>query len=268
MTDILMPQCGICAHRGADDTHPENTLAAFREAIRLGAHMIEFDVALTSDGHPVIMHDSTVDRTTNGTGRISELTFDAIRQLDAGMKKNLHFAGEQVPTLDEVLDIMPHNIWLNIHIKGGREVGKITARAVLKHGCIHQAFLAVGDDAMEGARSVDPDVRICNMENQGYDTRYVDETVAKGCGFIQLYGSMVSREDLERLKIVNVRINYFVSNNASEVRKLLSEGVDFVLVDKVEEMLEAARTIGVKPQDFSIGRHSRNQKKLSTDSAD
>jgi glycerophosphoryl diester phosphodiesterase len=219
--------------------------------------MIEFDVALTRDGHPIIMHDPTVDRTTNGTGWISELTFDAIRQLDAGMKKNLHFSSEQVPILDEVLNIMPQNIWLNIHLKGGREVGEITARAVLKHGCIHQAFLAVGDDAMEGARSVEPDILICNMENQGYDTRYVDETIAKGCGFIQLYGGMASSEDLERLKTANVHIYYFDSNNASEVRKLLSEGIDFVLVDKVEEMLEAARTIGIEPQNFSIGRHRR-----------
>jgi len=68
-----LPQRGICAHRGANNTHPENTIAAFKEAIRLGAHMIEFDVQMSKDSVLVIMHDKTVDRTTNGHGLISDV---------------------------------------------------------------------------------------------------------------------------------------------------------------------------------------------------
>ena len=83
-----MPSRGICAHRGASDTHPENTLAAFREAIQLGAHMIEFDVALSKDGQLVLMHDTTVDRTTDGDGPVSELTLAELKKLDAVGSKN------------------------------------------------------------------------------------------------------------------------------------------------------------------------------------
>jgi glycerophosphoryl diester phosphodiesterase len=83
-----MPSRGICAHRGASDTHPENTLAAFREAIRLGVHMIEFDVALSKDGQLVLMHDTTVDRTTDGDGPVSELTLAELKKLDAVGSKN------------------------------------------------------------------------------------------------------------------------------------------------------------------------------------
>ena len=83
-----MPSRGICAHRGASDTHPENTLAAFREAIRLGVHMIEFDVALSKDGQLVLMHDTTVDRTTHGNGPVSELTLAELKKLDAVGSKN------------------------------------------------------------------------------------------------------------------------------------------------------------------------------------
>ena len=79
-----MPTRGICAHRGASDSHPENTIAAFREAIRLGAHMIELDVTLSSDGKLVLMHDHTVDRTTDGNGRVEELTLADLKKLDAG----------------------------------------------------------------------------------------------------------------------------------------------------------------------------------------
>ena len=88
----------VCAHRGASDTHPENTIEAFREAIRLGAQMIEFDVALSRDGKLVLMHDSTVDRTTNGKGPVSQLTLEELKKLDAGVYKAKHFAGATVPT--------------------------------------------------------------------------------------------------------------------------------------------------------------------------
>ena len=78
---IEMPTRGICAHRGASDTHPENTLAAFHQAIRLGAQMIEFDVASSKDGQLVLMHDATVDRTTDGQGLVSDLTLSELQML-------------------------------------------------------------------------------------------------------------------------------------------------------------------------------------------
>ena len=91
---IRLPKRGLCAHRGAMDTHPENTLSAFREAIRSGAHMIEFDVRLTADGVPVIIHDPSVDRTTDGEGEVGGLTCAEIKELDAGKWKGPEFEGE------------------------------------------------------------------------------------------------------------------------------------------------------------------------------
>ncbi|MDP7584767.1 MAG: glycerophosphodiester phosphodiesterase family protein, partial [Verrucomicrobiota bacterium] len=79
--------------------HRENTIAAFREAIRLGAHMIEFDVALTGDGKLVLMHDHTIDRTTDGSGRVEEWLLADLKKLDAGSWKNSRFEGERIPTL-------------------------------------------------------------------------------------------------------------------------------------------------------------------------
>ena len=111
-TNHNLPQQGICAHRGENARHPENTLPAFREAIRLGAQQIEFDICRTKDGRLVIMHDLTVNRTTDGEGAVSELTFEQIRKLDAGIKKDLKFAGTKAPTFEETLDLMPENIWL------------------------------------------------------------------------------------------------------------------------------------------------------------
>jgi glycerophosphoryl diester phosphodiesterase len=84
------------AHRGGKVTTPENTLAAFHNAVGLGADVLEFDVQMTVDGHLVVIHDDTVDRTTDGTGLIGEMTLEQIRDLDAGN-------GERVPTFEEVI---------------------------------------------------------------------------------------------------------------------------------------------------------------------
>jgi glycerophosphoryl diester phosphodiesterase len=96
----------VVAHRGASDVAPENTLAAFDAAWRAGADAIELDVQLTADGVPVVIHDETLDRTTNGSGAVGLLTFEALRQLDAGSWFSPEFAGQPVPTLGEVLTLV------------------------------------------------------------------------------------------------------------------------------------------------------------------
>src|SRR5258708_27699405 len=86
------------AHRGEHLHHPENTMPAFEEAVRVGADYIEVDVRTTSDGKLVLMHDGQVNRTTNGIGDVAKLSFDEIRTLDAGIKYGKEFAGTKVPT--------------------------------------------------------------------------------------------------------------------------------------------------------------------------
>ncbi len=95
----------VISHRGEHLHHPENTMPAFQAAIDAGADYFELDVRTTSDGKFVIMHDGTLDRTTNGTGEVYKHTFDEIRSLDAGTKFSPAFAGTKVPTLDEAFDL-------------------------------------------------------------------------------------------------------------------------------------------------------------------
>lgn len=93
----------VAAHRGVPSLAPENTMAGYKLAYDLGADMIETDLKITKDGHIVIMHDNTVDRTTNGTGRVGDLTLEELRALDAGGKFSTEFKGEKVPTFKEFL---------------------------------------------------------------------------------------------------------------------------------------------------------------------
>lgn len=93
----------LIGHRGASAEAPENTMASFTRALALGADGIEFDVQLTSDGHPVVIHDAMLDRTTNGTGPVFDATLDEVRSLDAGRWFGTDFESAQVPLLGEVL---------------------------------------------------------------------------------------------------------------------------------------------------------------------
>ncbi|MFC0271873.1 glycerophosphodiester phosphodiesterase family protein [Metabacillus herbersteinensis] len=108
----------VAAHRGVPSLAPENTMASYRLAYDLGADMIETDLKITKDGHIVIMHDDTVNRTTDGTGRVRDLTLDEIRALDAGIKFGPEFKGEKVPTFKEFLqDFKGKEIVLLVELK-------------------------------------------------------------------------------------------------------------------------------------------------------
>ncbi len=108
----------VIAHRGASEQFPENTLAAFQAAIEMGADSIELDVTLSKDGTVVVIHDDFVDRTTDGSGNVADLTLAELKALDAGSWFGPDHAGEQIPTLQEAMDLTKNRIRLDIELKG------------------------------------------------------------------------------------------------------------------------------------------------------
>lgn len=108
------------AHRGASGHAPQNTLAAFLLAAEMGADGIELDVHLSADGEAVVIHDDTVDGTTDGHGRVSQMGLSELKALDAGAWFDRRFAGERIPTLQEVFDAVGHRVLINIEIKAER----------------------------------------------------------------------------------------------------------------------------------------------------
>jgi glycerophosphoryl diester phosphodiesterase len=116
------------AHRGASGTFPENTLSAFRAAVDAGADMCELDVQLTRDGAVVVIHDETVDRTTDGIGEVAKMTLEEIKRFDAGAKfKGGRVKGERIPTLDEVFSVTSGKCGLNIELKAGGVEAQVAA---------------------------------------------------------------------------------------------------------------------------------------------
>jgi len=244
-----LPQQGICAHRGANNTHPENTIAAFKEAIRLGVHMIEFDVQLSKDRELIVIHDKTVDRTTNGKGKVADLSLSEIKKLDAGSWKNVTYKNEKVPTLKETLEIMPTNIWLNIHIKDNREIGLAVAELIIKTNRIHQSVVACKPATAQAIHNVDKRIKICNMERGTNSTEYVTETISMNFDFIQLKerADFILPALIKELKKNGIRINYYGTNSADKLRLLFEAGVNFPLVDQVNEMIAVANDYGISP---------------------
>jgi glycerophosphoryl diester phosphodiesterase len=121
----------VVGHRGAAARAPENTLASLREARRLGCAWVEFDVMLSRDGVPVLIHDETVDRTTDGKGRVPDLAYDELRRLDAGGRFDARFRGERIPSLEEALDLcLELGLSANVEVKPAAGFERETGRAV------------------------------------------------------------------------------------------------------------------------------------------
>ncbi|HLX38477.1 MAG TPA: glycerophosphodiester phosphodiesterase family protein [Candidatus Binataceae bacterium] len=147
------------AHRGSSGTHPENTIAAFLAAANEGADMCELDVQATRDGAVVVIHDDSVDRTTDGHGAVAALTLAEIQRLDASFKFPA-FRGERIPTLDEVMKATRSKLGLNIEIKEGA-VEREVCELMRTHGALGTSMVSSFEwRALEAVRAIDPNIRI------------------------------------------------------------------------------------------------------------
>lgn len=132
----------VIAHRGASSYAPENTLVAFDLALQMGVRHLELDVDLSSDGHIVVMHDDTVDRTTNGSGPVTSHTLATLRGLDAGSSFGPQFAGERIPTFAEVLERYKGRAHLHTEIKGhSPSLSQRTADLIRQYGMEQQVTI-------------------------------------------------------------------------------------------------------------------------------
>jgi len=139
---MTTPVCMVIAHRGASSYAPENTLAAFDLALQMGVRQIELDVHSSRDDHIVVIHDDTVDRTTNGSGLVASQTLAELRQLDAGAWFGATFAGERIPTFEEVLARYQGRVHLHVELKGHTpSLAQRTAELIRQHGMVGQVTI-------------------------------------------------------------------------------------------------------------------------------
>ena len=219
-------------HRGARGHAPENTLASFTAAIELGAHAIELDVQET-DGRLVVIHDDSVDRTTNGVGPLGDFSYDELRALDAG-------DGQSVPTLDEVLQCIDRRLAVNIEIKGAAIADRVVDAVGRwgRRGWPLQEFLVSSFDHAQlvQARELNPDLLLGVL---------VDESVDEGMRVareLKAYALIPARElvDTEVVRIAHkegMRLLAFTVNEPKEIEKLGTLGVDGLITDYPDRVL-------------------------------
>lgn len=162
----------LMAHRGNSGLAPENTLAAFTKAVESGAEWTELDVHLSADGQIVVIHDATVDRTTDGTGAVAQMTLAQLKSLDAGSWFGLEFAGERIPTLREVIDLVGNRIRLNVEIKSTdnpQTVPKVIEELADAGVLAESMVCSFGLEAVLEARRLWPQGRIALISGGGRD---------------------------------------------------------------------------------------------------
>jgi glycerophosphoryl diester phosphodiesterase len=226
------------AHRGGAAEFPENTLAAFRQSLALGIRWFELDVQMTADGALVVIHDETVDRTTNGTGAVAELLFEDLRALDAGSWFGPQFAGEQVPTLREVLDLCVNEgagVLVELkspHLYSGIEGSVVSLLAEFwVQGASNLWCISFDHDAIRRLRALDPAVPLGYLFIPGSESFVaLDDTVEAFCPFYQ--DALAHPEQVATAHDMGKVVFTWTANDAGEMRRLAEVGVDGIMSDK------------------------------------
>lgn len=235
-----MKQAMVVCHRGASLWAPENTLASLEKAIKMGAEAVELDVRPSRDGILYVMHDATVDRTTNGSGRISDLTSAEIDALDAGIWFGPDFAGEQVPRLDRFLDACKGRIATYVEIKDG-DPGEVRDMLAVR-GMLSEAWTFSFDQAIRAeARAKVPDLRRMVLF---IHVGSVDRAVAQEAQILEFHEDNLSADLVTAAKQAGLITQMFYSGNDRTVfEKALRCGVEQMNIDQVEVFRSVEREL-------------------------
>lgn len=238
------------AHRGDSGNFPESTKPAFESAIQIGADMVEFDVRATQDGELVVIHDETVDRITNGTGAVRELTLAEISQLDAGSWFDAKFAGERILTLSETLDLLPRWMGINMHLKCSSETDFQFDEKVSRE--INSRFL---EDRIVVAADYVASIRTMIADNKHVPCRvfpapdmnekdYVTQTINLGLSSLQIGRRWATPEFVEMAHNFGLRVDLFYADEPEEMRQYIEMGMDAILTNypaRLKAVLEKIR---------------------------
>lgn len=224
----------ICAHRGDSQNAPENTLAAFRLALEAGSDMIELDVHPTADDRIVVMHDLTVDRTTNGSGELAAMKFEAVRELDAGAWFDSSFRGEPVPELGELLDLVKGRAAPIIEIKQklakAPKIGPLVVDMLRRHRMLDEVVVVVRDKtrALEFERLA-PQLSIAMISFTGFQARGLIRT--RNVSGADLYWKSLTPKLVRELREAGMYMTPWTVNKRDDLLRCLTLGCECIITD-------------------------------------
>lgn len=229
------------AHRGAGRLAPENTLAAFRLGAAHGYRMAECDVKLSADGVPFLLHDATLERTTNGQGTAGDQPWHALSQLDAGSWHSRQYAGEPLPTLEAIARHCLHNGYLlNIEIKPTPGTERATGEAVataaarLWHGQpVPPLLTSFQPEALQGAQSTAPELPRGLLLDTLW-TGWLETALTLGCGAVVCNHALWDASTMTQARSAGLRTLSYTVNDEWAAQRLLALGIDGIITDRVD----------------------------------
>lgn len=241
----------IIAHRGLSSWAPENTLPAFLRAVEIGADLIELDVTWTSDRELVVLHDDTLDRTTNGSGPVLDRAWTDVAKLDAGAWFDERFAGTRVPTLAAVFALVRDAMPINVEVKA--EAVTDDARGGIVDAVLACVKAAGGSDrvyvssfdprALVHARSLAPDIaRGVLWDRKAYAGRSPGDVVREHDAIV----FSASRREIDAKMVASAHdagaiVAVYTVNDVADMRRLRALGVDAFFSDRADALLDAVR---------------------------
>ena len=232
------------AHRGASGYAPENTFAAFRKAIAMGAGFIETDLQLSRDARFVAIHDATVNRTTNGQGAVHDLTLAELRRLDAGSWFGSEFAGERIPTLEEVLEFAKkHDVVFYLELKpSGSWGGEHALISALRESSEIARTVVISFDPviLAGVRKIEPTL-MTGLLFEGKIVGPLEKAIEIGARQLVVRGDLVTPRLLKEARERDLQVVCWTVNHPGHMRLLAEAGVDGIISDYPDRLLDLAR---------------------------
>ena len=206
--------------------------------------MAEIDVTLTADGHIVVIHDETLDRTTNGSGKVSDFSRAELQLLDAGAWFAPTFAGERIPSLDAVLDEIEDRILLNVEIKSeavDRGVVPKVASSIRKRGMIDQVVVSsFSPTALQQMNSVAPEIRTAVLYNttfhKGQDS--VEIVTDLGASVFNIKRQRLTGKMMRRCREHDIPVGIYTVNKPARMRRLVKKGVNAIFTDHPDRLID------------------------------
>ena len=236
--DSVMSYPRLCAHRGFSSVAPENSMPAFGAAVALGAEEIEFDLWSTKDGVLVSCHDETLERVSDGSGKIGDYTYGELLKFDFGVKHGERFRGLKIPTFEEILQRFAGRVVMNIHVKiwdmkhPDPMIEQIVA-LIRKYDCErHVYFMTTNDAVIRRVMKYAPDIPVCvGWDGNRDPMSMVDRAIELGAYKVQLFKPYFNEQTVKRAHEHGILCNVFWADDPDEARRYFEMGIDTVLTN-------------------------------------
>lgn len=249
-----IPWPRVWAHRGGGRLAPENTLAGIAQTVAVGCRGIEFDVMLSGDSTPVLIHDETVDRTTNGRGRVARLSDAELARLDAGGWYGARWAGESIPTLELALAAgLAADLFMNVEIKPAQgfeaETGRVAAELVARTMAGREGRVVLSsfsEEALQAALTAAPQLPRGLLVGR-VPADWLSRCQALECIALHADVRHLDQDQVARVTAAGLRVAGYTENSLAKARSALAWGLAAIITDYPDRISEAALLAEANP---------------------